>query len=157
MATIMSHAIVAGIFYKIFVRKQNRLALRLCILGSILPDFDVVGFAFGISYGDMLGHRGFTHSIIFAVFFAAICIFYFQREALKTKLKFFLLFFTSIMSHGIFDMLTNGGLGVGLFIPFSPKRYFFSFTPLEVSPIGRNFFSDRGLVVMQNEFLYVIA
>ena len=34
---------------------------------TIVPDFDVIGFAFGVSYGDVLGHRGFTHSLLFAV------------------------------------------------------------------------------------------
>src|SRR5215211_2684065 len=41
------------------------------VLCSIVPDLDVVGFAFSIGYGDMLGHRGFTHSIVFSVLLSA--------------------------------------------------------------------------------------
>jgi inner membrane protein len=39
----------------------------LGITCSVLPDLDVVGFRFGVSYGHVLGHRGLSHSIAFAV------------------------------------------------------------------------------------------
>lgn len=147
----MSHALAAGALYRVFSIKKSRMTLRLCLLGSILPDFDVIGFRFGVQYGDMLGHRGFTHSIVFALLYSGLCLFFYLKEDKGEKTKLFILFFISIMSHGIFDMLTNGGLGVGLLIPFSPERFFFPITPLEVSPIGANFFSQRGLAVIFNE------
>ncbi len=50
MATIMSHALAAGFFYKIFPTKKSSRVLRLCLLGSIIPDFDIIAFRFGISY-----------------------------------------------------------------------------------------------------------
>jgi inner membrane protein len=155
MATIMAHALAAGSFYKLLSSKKDRMTLRFCLLGSILPDADVLGFSFGIAYQDMLGHRGFTHSILFGLLYAIFCIAFYLKEDIKTKLKLFSLFFISIMSHGILDMLTNGGYGVGLFIPFSPNRYFFPITPLEVSPIGRNFMSQRGIDVLLNESYYI--
>ena len=33
----------------------------------MLPDLDVIGFFFGVRYDDMLGHRGITHSLAFAM------------------------------------------------------------------------------------------
>ena len=51
--------------------------------------------------------------------------------------------------------MTNGGMGVGFFIPFDATRYFFPFYPIEVSPIGGGFFSARGLVVIKNELLWI--
>ena len=36
------------------------------IVCSALPDVDVIGFGFGVRYGDLWGHRGMTHSILFA-------------------------------------------------------------------------------------------
>lgn len=151
MATIMTHALVAGTFYKL-TQKKNRLILKLCLIGSILPDADVLGFRFGIEYAHPLGHRGFTHSILFGLLYALFCLIFFRKESHKSKIFLFLLFFFSIMSHGLLDMLTNGGLGVGLFIPFENSRYFFPITPLEVSPIGAHFFSPRGIAVLLNEF-----
>ena len=34
---------------------------------SLLPDADVIGFRFGIRYADAWGHRGATHSLLFAL------------------------------------------------------------------------------------------
>jgi inner membrane protein len=39
---------------------------------AALPDLDVISFRVGISYGNLLGHRGLTHSIAFAVIVAFI-------------------------------------------------------------------------------------
>ena len=150
----MSHAILAGTAYK-SVKIKSSHVLTLCIIGSIIPDADVLGFQFGISYADMLGHRGFTHSILFAIIYAFSCLLFFLKEEKKTKIKLFFLFFFSIMSHGFLDMLTNGGLGVGLFIPWTEERYFFPLTPIEVSPIGAHFFSKRGATVILNELLFI--
>jgi inner membrane protein len=43
----------------------------LGVVCSVLPDLDVVGFRFGVPYGHLLGHRGLSHSIAFAVFLSA--------------------------------------------------------------------------------------
>ena len=42
---------------------------RLLWLGAIaacLPDADMLAFRLGIAYQDVLGHRGFSHSLLFA-------------------------------------------------------------------------------------------
>jgi inner membrane protein len=36
----------------------------------------------------------------------------------------------------LLDMLTNGGLGIAVFSPFSRERFFFPVQPIPVSPIG---------------------
>jgi len=41
------------------------------------------------------------------------------------------------------------------FSGFDTTRYFFPFRPIEVSPIGARFFSERGLSVFYNEFAWV--
>ena len=153
MATIMSHALAAGLFYRVLAPLKDKKTLRICLLGAVLPDFDVIAFRFGIPYEAMLGHRGFTHSILFALVFAAFCLLFYRGR--PKKWRYFLLFFLSPMSHALLDMLTNGGLGVGLFIPFSSERFFFPFTPIEVSPIGAGFFSQRGLQVLISEFFLI--
>jgi inner membrane protein len=52
-------------------------------------------------------------------------------------------------------MLTDGGLGVALFAPFDNTRIFFPWRPVEVSPIGTGFFSQRGLAVVESEALWI--
>jgi inner membrane protein len=154
MATIISHAIAAGLLYKVISPLKERKTLRICLIAAILPDADVIGFRFGVPYEAMLGHRGFTHSIVFALLFAGTCLVFYRGY--QHKLRYFLLFFITTMSHGLFDMLTNGGYGVGLLIPFTAKRYFFPITPIEVSPIGRHFFSYRGLEVLMSETVWIL-
>ncbi|HNI27981.1 MAG TPA: metal-dependent hydrolase, partial [Leptospiraceae bacterium] len=39
--------------------------------------------------------------------------------------------------------------------PFRTERIFFSWRPIEVSPIGANFFSERGLAVIYSEICWV--
>ncbi len=123
---------------------------------SVIPDLDVIGFSFGISYGDMLGHRGITHSIPFALVLAALLTLTLFRGAQGTPLIIFLFLFLSTLSHPLLDALTNGGLGVALLAPFSNTRYFFPWRPIEVSPIGvESFLSARGLQVLWSEFKWV--
>jgi inner membrane protein len=52
-------------------------------------------------------------------------------------------------------MFTNGGRGVALFAPFSAERFFFPWRPIEVSPIGLDFFSERGFGVISSEIIWI--
>ena len=69
--------------------------------------------------------------------------------------KLLLYFFIVTASHGLLDALTNGGAGVAFFAPFDATRYFFLWRPIPISPIGMRFFSQRGLEVFWNEFLWI--
>jgi inner membrane protein len=47
---------------------------------------------------------------------------------------------------------------VAFFAPFSAKRYFFPFRPLEVSPLSiRRFLDGAGLEILANEMRWVWA
>ncbi len=158
MPTIFSHAIFAAVTGKAALRKPVSLLFwLLTALCAIIPDADVISFSFGIRYGSMFGHRGLTHSIAFAVFFGSLAAF-FAHKYLQTGLKFTILvlyFSLAVFSHPLLDMLTDGGSGVALFAPFSGERYFFPWRPIEVSPIGMGFFSDRGVDVILSEIIWV--
>lgn len=122
----------------------------------MVPDADVIGFRFGIKYGDLLGHRGLTHSIAFALVLSAIvATAIHSRERLMSWRVLWLYLFVATLSHGILDAFTDGGLGVAFFSPFSNHRYFFPWNPIEVSPIGAGFFSAEGVDVIKNEMLWI--
>jgi inner membrane protein len=122
----------------------------------VIPDLDVIGFELGIKYSDMLGHRGFTHSIFFAVVLAALTTFGLFQNSHDNQAVIFLFLFLSTLSHPLLDALTNGGLGVGFFAPFNNKRYFFPYRPIKVAPIGViGFFSRRGCEVLLSELRWV--
>jgi inner membrane protein len=122
---------------------------------SIIPDLDVIGFEFGIKYGDMLGHRGFTHSIFFALALATLATLSLFHNSPGNHIVIFLFLFLSTLSHPLLDALTNGGLGIAFFAPFSNKRYFFPYRPIKVSPIGIGFFTRRGFEVMLSELRWI--
>jgi inner membrane protein len=129
------------------------MAAAVC---SIIPDLDVIGFGFGIKYSDMLGHRGFTHSILFAAALAAWVTLFLFHDSHGSQFIIFLFLFLSTLSHPVLDALTNGGLGVAFFAPFSNERYFFPYRPIKVSPIEiSRFFSSRGLEVLFSELRWV--
>jgi inner membrane protein len=127
----------------------------------MLPDADVISFAFGVSYGSVFGHRGLTHSLAFAAVVGAVAAWVWGRRR-SESIAVFLLFFVVTASHGVLDAFTNGGLGVAFFAPFNDHRYFFPWRPIRVSPIGGSFFTVRdgtgslyGIRVLTNEFWWV--
>lgn len=162
MATVLSHAVAATAIGAAFSKPKTA---RFWIYGAVLsmvPDIDVLGFGFGIRYGDMLGHRGFTHSLIFALLASGCATLlilsrdvWLQEKIAMSGQKVWLYFFLATASHGLLDAMINGGLGVGFFIPFNATRYFFPFHPIEVSPIGAAFLSPRGIAVLKNEALWI--
>ena len=113
---------------------------------------DVLGFGFGIRYEDLLGHRGLSHSFLFAAVLSSALVFA-VHEGRRQWVWLYL--FLATASHGLLDALTNGGLGVAFFSPFDPARHFFAFTPIAVSPIGAGIFSTRGVFVLLSEFKWV--
>ncbi len=161
MPSAISH-IVAGtsLGYALNGRKRSLLFFCLAALISILPDLDVLAFSFGIPYGDIFGHRGFFHSLVFSLMISLtmVLIFYRTRDITAAGTpRLLLLFFIIAASHPILDAMTGGGLGIGLFIPFYNERIFFPWRPIAVSPIGiREFFSQWGLRVMKSELHYII-
>jgi inner membrane protein len=125
---------------------------------SVIPDIDVIGFRFGVHYGDFWGHRGFTHSLAFAALLSGALALTLFRCGLAGIRRFvlFAYLFLATASHGVLDAMTNGGLGVAFFSPFENSRYFFPWRPIRVSPISvHRFFSGRGFAVIQSEILWV--
>ena len=114
-----------------------------------------VAFKLGIAYHDAFGHRGFSHSLLFAAWLgvlgAAGC-----RPLGSGPLKAGLWIGLATASHSVLDAMTDGGLGVAWFWPWSQQRYFLPWHPIEVSPIGLSrFFSPRGLEVVISEARWV--
>ena len=162
MASIFSHAAAALSIGACFCRPG--IPKRLWVVGAVcsaIPDLDVIGFDFGIRYGDFWGHRGFTHSLLFAALLAAAAMV--AMPSMRSVKNFstsapwmWTYLFLATASHGLLDAMTDGGLGVAFFSPFNNQRYFLPWRPILVSPIGIDaFFSDYGLAVLQNEFVWI--
>lgn len=143
MPTILSHPAVP-LALRRAIGDVPRGVFIAGFLGSIAPDLDVIGFRFHVPYGSTFGHRGFTHSIAFALLFAALATLFFRTRFAFTYV------FVSVLSHPMLDAMTNGGRGVAFFSPFSNHRYFFPWRPIKVTPIGA-----LDLSVLTNELWWV--
>ncbi len=161
MPTIISHAITSlpinlGLLGKI----NTKRIMILSIIFGLVPDIDGIGFFFGVKYNSFFGHRGFSHSFLF-IAIAAIIFSFLAIPKIKIKSKKFLILFTNFFLigslHILLDMMTNGGLGLAIFSPFTNYRFFFPWRPIEVSSIlPQHFLELNGLAVMQFELLFLI-
>src|SRR5579871_6738063 len=128
----------------------------MAALVACLPDVDVIGFHFGVHYGDLWGHRGMTHSLLFAAVVGVLAAARFRPDWRRDGWKLALVLVLIAASHGFLDAFTDGGLGVAFFSPFDRTRRFFPWRPIAVSPIGaKNFFTQRGLDVLWSEVRWV--
>ncbi len=153
MPTIFTHAFIP--IAASATAGRARIPAKLALVGAalaILPDFDVIGFRFGIDYGSQWGHRGFSHSLLAAALGAGL-IALLWRGARSVVAILFL--FCAMASHACLDLLTDGGQGVMIFWPVDHTRYFLPWQPIRVSPIGVRFFTGRGLETAGSELLTV--
>ena len=136
MPTIVSHAVAATALAAAFPASViPRGAILLASMCAMAPDADVIGSRFGIRYGDLLGHRGLSHSLAFAVCFsfAAWPAVFPSVVGAARRAVLWLYLLLATVSHGVLDAFTDGGLGVAFFSPFDPTRYFFPVRPIEES------------------------
>ena len=158
MPTIFSHAIFAVLIGKAGLQKSvSYWFWLLTAVCAMIPDADVLTRYFGAERGSLLSHRGLTHSVFFALLFGGLIALIVHRF-LRTEISFiklFAFFALATFTHPFLDMLTNGGSGVALLAPFTDERFFFPRRPVEVSPIGLRFFSERGIDVILSEIVWI--
>lgn len=156
MPTIISHP--ADPLAAAFALGAGAISGRLLLAGvfvSVLPDLDVLAFRLGVPYAAEFGHRGFSHSVLFALG-AALLGTGLSRQLRSTYMRSFWFLFAAAASHGILDAFTNGGLGIAFWWPWSGARYFFPVQMIEVAPLGLSrFLSFKGLSVLWSEALWV--
>lgn len=152
MATPLSHtAVPLALFVALGPERMPPALLALSIVLAVLPDVDALGMWLGVPYEHPFGHRGFTHSLPFAAALAGVGALWAPEFGVASWIAFAVLF-VSAASHGLIDALTDGGLGVALFAPFSFRRRFLPWRVITVSPLSpAALLSRRGLVVLRSE------
>jgi inner membrane protein len=121
---------------------------------SVLGDVDVLAFRFGIPYSAPFGHRGATHSLVFAVIMGSATALLLVRYERRNLWRAAITACVVAVSHPLLDAMTDGGLGVALLWPFSTTRFFAPWRPIPVAPIGTRMLSSRGLHVAVIEALW---
>lgn len=155
MPTVLTHAVVP--LAAAIALGSNRVNARTAMAGmaaAMLPDADVLAFALGIPYADAFGHRGASHSLLFAAALATLGACAYRWLGTTFRRTWFWLF-ACAASHPLLDAFTNGGLGVALFWPWSDLRVFAPWRPIRVSPIGLGFFGSRGIAVLASELRWI--
>jgi inner membrane protein len=161
MPSAFTHIFAAGALGKMYT--VEKMPTRFWVLAagcSVLPDIDIIGYYFfGIRYGGMFGHRGFSHSLTFALLVSVLVVllaFPAVQRFSKKWWSMLAIFFVVTASHGILDSMTDKGMGVGFFIPFDNTRYFMPWRPIYASPMKiAKFFSRTGLEVLTAEIIWI--
>jgi inner membrane protein len=137
---------------------RNVLPIKLILTGAVIasiPDLDIIGTRFfGVPWDSVYGHRGFTHSISFALVTALIFTKFFNQKDFK---KVFLFLSFCMLSHGFLDLCNEGGLGVAMLWPLTDFRYQGFVHPImNVNTSFRGLYlTSQGLPVFISEFLWV--
>lgn len=157
MPTIITHAAVPlclglGLGNKAIPRGLLLAGMAL----AMLPDADVLAFKFGVAYGNAFGHRGFTHSLLFA-FVVPILVTWLGRRWFQASLLSCWTFLTvSLLSHSLLDSVTTGGKGVGWLWPWSDERFFAPWQVIKVAPFALSkYTTPYGQQVIISELLWV--
>ncbi|MCA1593205.1 MAG: metal-dependent hydrolase [Acidobacteria bacterium] len=96
--------------------RRFRLPLMVGALLANCPDAD---FLLVWALHDRSWHRGFTHSLVFALVVSLLLLAYLGRSRTRAALAYGLAF----TSHGVLDFITTKvGGGVKLLLPFSSQR-----------------------------------
>jgi len=156
--TFVTHALAGAAIAQMLgpCSRRGRITATAAVC-AMLPDLDVIGLGYGVPYESLFGHRGFTHSLLFAGIIAiAVAVPFWNRKKPGESWQALTCLFLATASHGILDALTNGGLGIAFLAPFDDTRYFFAVTPIEVSPLSaRAFLTLRGVSVLWSEIGWV--
>lgn len=132
MPSSFSHAMIAvAAGSAVAPRPLLRPFLIVGAACAVIPDLDAIGRPFYKAAGDfefLGGHRGFTHSLTFAVMLGAIAGLATMRDARwsGTRLRFAIFVALATASHGALDALTSIGATtspVQFFSPFSTRGY----------------------------------
>ncbi len=178
MCSAITHSLVGLAIARIgtSARMPARYWLAAAVLAAA-PDLDAIGYSAGFHLpgeASLWSHRGLTHSIPFALLTAGIAtlLLFPRRLGIDAsgvapanlgwaspihRWRVWLILALAMASHGLTDMLTNGGSDIALFSPATSWRAKWAFRPVEVSPlsIGR-FFTSRGLDILWSETKWVL-
>jgi inner membrane protein len=128
MATLYTHAFAGiGLARLYAVRPMPWAFWSLAAVLPIIPDLDVFSTA---AYGSPLGHRGITHSLLFALSLGIVAAGTTFRCFRVRWWSLMLLFFAIIASHGLLDALTYGGEGIPFFWPLGGRYGNWGLIPL---------------------------
>ena len=130
----ITHTVIGICAGELIAGKQlGKKAMLYGALANNIPDLDVASHFWLQPPDVLLAHRGFLHSILFAVIFSPLLAYIFKQLYKKVSFnKWLLLFGSGMLTHIFIDACTT--YGTGLFEPFSHTRVSFN-TLFIIDPI----------------------
>jgi len=122
---------------------------------AMLPDADVLPLALGLPDAGLFGHRGLTHTLLFALVVAVAAGLLARRMGLRPLYYAFFVFLV-VGSHGPLDSLTHHSRGVPMLWPFYSQPIAMPWRPIPVAPTGLEFITARGFGVALVEAMYFL-
>jgi inner membrane protein len=151
MATDYTHTVVGLGLAQVYATRPMPWAYwGLAALLPIIPDLDVFSTA---AYGTPLGHRGITHSLVFALALGTLAAGVTFRWFCVKWCSLAALFCAIIASHGLLDALTKGGEDIPFFWPFGGRYGNWGVIP--VSDIALDLPDPRYSRAIRGELLWV--
>ncbi|HVR62420.1 MAG TPA: metal-dependent hydrolase [Polyangia bacterium] len=138
---------------------DQRRPWRQALIGiglAWLPDVDVLWLALGAPDRGLLGHRGFTHTPLFALAVGALVGVWLWARGRGRPVTLAVLAALLVGTHGILDGIAQDGRGILFFWPLSAERFHLPWRPIPDAPLGLALFSRVGLSHLALEFLYFI-
>lgn len=127
MDSVTQIVLGAAVGEAVLGRKIGNRAMLLGALGGTIPDFDVAAGWFTDTVSALEIHRGFTHSLVFAIgvglLFAWLCALWDKRANLK---QWWLFWFLCFFTHPLLDAHTTWGTRI--------------FWPLDIQVAYKNIF-----------------
>ncbi len=108
-------------------KKIGKKAMLFGALANNIPDADIISYAWETEVGGLLAHRGFTHSILFAILISLLLAYIFTKWKKYPEVSFarwLALFGIGMFTHILIDAFTT--YGTGWFEPFSSYRVSFN-------------------------------
>lgn len=106
-------------------KKLGKKAMLFGAIANSLPDIDVVTSFFVSVDKSLLQHRGFTHSIIFAIIISVAAAWFFSKKNFSLNFTGWLMLWgCGLFSHLLIDSMT--AYGTGWFEPCSHTRVTFN-------------------------------
>ena len=137
MPTPITHIIASIPMNSTVMRKTNtKKILFWSFVIAVIPDLDLIG---NVPINNIFGHRGFTHSLIFALLLTLLASVMFWREFKNDKSRFYLIslnFLLVAMMHPFLDAGTDRNYGVAFFSPWSNHRYSLPWAPINDKALG---------------------
>ena len=120
----LTHIAIGACLGEVFAgKKLGKKALLWGALAQSIPDIDFIATAWSSTSENLLAHRGFTHSFLFAILITPLLAFAADRWHRPHNITFkkWLFFFgTQILIHLLIDGMNV--YGAGWFEPFSHER-----------------------------------